>query len=257
MNRVPPIMRATMGPGPFDDIEDAGFRDALSAAINVLPEREKLVLSLYYDEDMNLREIGEVLEVSESRVCQIHGQALVRLRARLSGVAVAGLIHGYFKHHRHRACADSDHRRRDLERQQRRRAGRQRGLRHRGRRHACRQPGANADGHFSAGVENRLLGVQAAGEQSRGHDRKNSRVEQCRAQAGIARPGIRGRRREGRVPEKGLAVPGRRRRAGRDPFQHGDRTGHHGALRHAGRQGFRIHGRLFADASASSAPSWG
>ena len=49
-----------------------------------MPEREKLVLSLYYDEDMNLREIGEVLEVSESRVCQIHGQALVRLRARLS-----------------------------------------------------------------------------------------------------------------------------------------------------------------------------
>jgi len=56
----------------------------LSSAIDVLPEREKLVLSLYYDEDMNLREIGEVLEVSESRVCQIHGQALVRLRARLA-----------------------------------------------------------------------------------------------------------------------------------------------------------------------------
>jgi RNA polymerase sigma factor for flagellar operon FliA len=71
-------------PGPFDDIEDAGFRAALSSAINLLPEREKLVLSLYYDEDMNLREIGEVLEVSESRVCQIHGQALVRLRARLT-----------------------------------------------------------------------------------------------------------------------------------------------------------------------------
>jgi RNA polymerase sigma factor FliA len=71
-------------PGPFDHIEDAGFRDALAAAINGLPEREKLVLSLYYDQDMNLREIGEVLEVSESRVCQIHGQALVRLRARLA-----------------------------------------------------------------------------------------------------------------------------------------------------------------------------
>ena len=56
----------------------------MAAAIDVLPEREKLVLSLYYDEDMNLREIGEVLEVSESRVCQIHGQALVRLRSRLS-----------------------------------------------------------------------------------------------------------------------------------------------------------------------------
>ena len=71
-------------PGPFDHIEDAGFRDAMAAAIDTLPEREKLVLSLYYDEDMNLREIGEVLEVSESRVCQIHGQALVRLRSRLS-----------------------------------------------------------------------------------------------------------------------------------------------------------------------------
>jgi len=71
-------------PGPFDNIQDTGFRDALEAAIGQLPEREKMVLSLYYDEDMNLREIGEVLEVSESRVCQIHGQALVRLRARLA-----------------------------------------------------------------------------------------------------------------------------------------------------------------------------
>jgi RNA polymerase sigma factor for flagellar operon FliA len=71
-------------PGPFDHIENAGFRDAMASAINHLPEREKLVLSLYYDEDMNLREIGEVLEVSESRVCQIHGQALVRVRARLA-----------------------------------------------------------------------------------------------------------------------------------------------------------------------------
>ena len=65
-------------------VQDAGFRDALSLAIGTLPEREKLVLSLYYDEDMNLREIGEVLEVSESRVCQIHGQALIRLRSRLA-----------------------------------------------------------------------------------------------------------------------------------------------------------------------------
>ena len=71
-------------PGPFDHIENAGFRGALASAIDGLPEREKLVLSLYYDEDMNLREIGEVLEVSESRVCQIHGQALVRVRARLA-----------------------------------------------------------------------------------------------------------------------------------------------------------------------------
>jgi RNA polymerase sigma factor for flagellar operon FliA len=71
-------------PGPFDYIETAGFRDALATAVGALPEREKLVLSLYYDEDMNLLEIGDVLDVSESRVCQIHGQALVRLRARLA-----------------------------------------------------------------------------------------------------------------------------------------------------------------------------
>ena len=61
-----------------------GLSQRPGRAIGGLPEREKLVLSLYYDEDMNLREIGEVLEVSESRVCQIHGQALVRLRSRLS-----------------------------------------------------------------------------------------------------------------------------------------------------------------------------
>jgi RNA polymerase sigma factor for flagellar operon FliA len=71
-------------PDPFERIEDSGFREAVASAISALPEREKLVLSMYYDDEMNLREIGEVLEVSESRVCQIHGQALVRLRARLA-----------------------------------------------------------------------------------------------------------------------------------------------------------------------------
>jgi RNA polymerase sigma factor for flagellar operon FliA len=71
------------GAGPAAIAEQAGFKEALVAAIEGLPEREKLVLSLYYDDELNLREIGEVLEVSESRVCQIHGQALVRLRARL------------------------------------------------------------------------------------------------------------------------------------------------------------------------------
>jgi RNA polymerase sigma factor for flagellar operon FliA len=49
-----------------------------------LPERERLVLSLYYEQELNLKEIGAVLGVSESRVCQIHGQAMVRLRGRLS-----------------------------------------------------------------------------------------------------------------------------------------------------------------------------
>ena len=70
-------------PGPADDLEEEDFRKALGAAVEGLPEREKLVLSLYYDDELNLREIGVVLDVSESRVCQIHGQALVRLRARM------------------------------------------------------------------------------------------------------------------------------------------------------------------------------
>ena len=69
--------------GPEDALEEDQFRDALAEAIDTLPEREQLVLSLYYDEELNLREIGEVLDVSESRVCQIHGQAVLRIRSRL------------------------------------------------------------------------------------------------------------------------------------------------------------------------------
>ena len=69
--------------GPAQALESEQFKEALAHAIGGLPEREQLVLSLYYDDELNLREIGEVLEVSESRVCQIHGQAVVRNRARL------------------------------------------------------------------------------------------------------------------------------------------------------------------------------
>ncbi|HSR64425.1 MAG TPA: sigma-70 family RNA polymerase sigma factor, partial [Xanthomonadaceae bacterium] len=68
---------------PARAFEDGAFRAALGGAIGQLPEREQLVLSLYYEQEMNLREIGAVLNVSESRVCQIHGQAMLRLRARL------------------------------------------------------------------------------------------------------------------------------------------------------------------------------
>ncbi len=68
---------------PFRELADADFRKALVLAIDELPEREKLVMSLYYDEELNLKEIGAVLKVTESRVCQLHGQALVRLKARL------------------------------------------------------------------------------------------------------------------------------------------------------------------------------
>jgi len=70
--------------GPSEHMQHGSFKTALANAIKNLPERESLVMSLYYDEDLNLREIGEILGVSESRVCQIHGQALMRLKARLS-----------------------------------------------------------------------------------------------------------------------------------------------------------------------------
>ncbi len=68
---------------PLATLEDEGFRKALVEMIEKLPEREKLVMGLYYDEGLNLKEIGLVLEVSESRVCQIHAQALARLRNRM------------------------------------------------------------------------------------------------------------------------------------------------------------------------------
>jgi len=68
---------------PGHDAERGALRTATAEAIATLPERERLVMSLYYDEELNLKEIGAVLGVSESRVCQLHGQALVRLRARL------------------------------------------------------------------------------------------------------------------------------------------------------------------------------
>ena len=64
-------------------LERSEFRQQLVKAIGHLPEREQLVLSLYYEQELNLKEIGAVLGVSESRVCQIHGQAMVRLRGRL------------------------------------------------------------------------------------------------------------------------------------------------------------------------------
>ena len=60
------------------------LENQLAKEIDDLPEREKLVLSLYYNEELNLKEIGAVLGVSESRVSQIHSQAAMRLRARLS-----------------------------------------------------------------------------------------------------------------------------------------------------------------------------
>ena len=69
---------------PIDLLGEENFQQALAHAIMGLPERERLVVSLYYDEELNLREIGKVLDVSESRVSQISSQAMLRLRARLA-----------------------------------------------------------------------------------------------------------------------------------------------------------------------------
>jgi len=70
---------------PLALLEDADMRARLVEAIQNLPEREKMVMALYYDEDLNLREIGEILNVTESRVCQLHSQAVARLRALMLG----------------------------------------------------------------------------------------------------------------------------------------------------------------------------
>ena len=71
------------GDDPYQNIEHGAFKKGLSECISTLPEREALVLSLYYDEELNLREIGQVLDVSESRVSQIHSQAMHRLKSRM------------------------------------------------------------------------------------------------------------------------------------------------------------------------------
>ena len=68
---------------PLAVLQEAGFEQALARCIAELPTREQLMMSLYYNDELNLKEIGLVLEISESRVCQIHGQALARIRARL------------------------------------------------------------------------------------------------------------------------------------------------------------------------------
>ncbi len=68
---------------PHDRVHDAAFKEALAAHIHQLPEREKTLMALYYDEELNLKEIGAVLDISESRVSQIHSRILSKLRSSL------------------------------------------------------------------------------------------------------------------------------------------------------------------------------
>jgi RNA polymerase sigma factor for flagellar operon FliA len=75
------------GPRPDVQLDESETREALAEAISRLPERESLVITLYYYEELTLREIGEVLGVTESRVSQLHTKAVLRLKARLAGAA--------------------------------------------------------------------------------------------------------------------------------------------------------------------------
>jgi len=68
---------------PLAQLQDHRMREALIAAIKTLPEREQYVMSMYYEHDMNLKEIAAVLKVTESRVCQLHSQSIARLRVKL------------------------------------------------------------------------------------------------------------------------------------------------------------------------------
>jgi RNA polymerase sigma factor for flagellar operon FliA len=75
----------TQGPNPQSALAETELKEAVGEAIARLPEREKLVVTLYYYEELTLREIGEVLGVTESRVSQLHTKAILRLKARLAG----------------------------------------------------------------------------------------------------------------------------------------------------------------------------
>lgn len=68
---------------PMNMLRDQRLRQSLVAAIKSLPEREQYIMSMYYEQDMNLKEIAAVLDVTESRVCQLHSQSIARLRAKM------------------------------------------------------------------------------------------------------------------------------------------------------------------------------
>lgn len=76
---------------PSQILEDKDMRREMVAAIAGLPEREQMVMALYYEEELNLREIGEVMGVTESRVCQLHSQAIARIRSRVLGELPAAI----------------------------------------------------------------------------------------------------------------------------------------------------------------------
>ncbi len=73
----------TSGSDPLEQLKDARFKKSLVAAIEGLPEREKMLMGLYYEQELNFKEIAAVLGVTESRICQLHSQAVARIRVKL------------------------------------------------------------------------------------------------------------------------------------------------------------------------------
>jgi RNA polymerase sigma factor FliA len=84
----------TEAPDPQSSLSQAEIKESVAEAIARLPEREKLVITLYYYEELTLREIGEVLGVTESRVSQLHTKAILRLKSRLAGAGPRASIVG-------------------------------------------------------------------------------------------------------------------------------------------------------------------
>ena len=82
----------TEAPDPQSSLSQTEMKEAIADAIARLPEREKLVVTLYYYEELTLREIGEVLGVTATRVSQLHTKAILRLKARLSGSAARATL---------------------------------------------------------------------------------------------------------------------------------------------------------------------
>lgn len=94
-DEAPGIAEATIDPAAVDPLAEATRRDVLATlaeAIGRLPERQRLVLALYYQDELTFREIGQVLGVTESRVCQIHTEAVLGLRARIVDPDVAARL---------------------------------------------------------------------------------------------------------------------------------------------------------------------
>ena len=82
-------IEATGTPDPSDALEESETLEGLASAIGALSERERMLLSLYYEQELTMKEISAVLEVSESRVCPLHSRALHRLRAHMSSLVAA------------------------------------------------------------------------------------------------------------------------------------------------------------------------